>query len=138
MLSQFILGLFVLCEISLLQKVVGRSILITSHHFIKVKEEERCLWQVFLGQHWLISLFNLLKIEDGLPFGVRLIAELQVSALVFFRSADLFLLATYLVEFLSYEFLSHIGAGFVFLILLILSIEIFVGLLGLTHFMKTW
>ena len=84
MLSQFILGLFVLCEISLLQKVVGRSILITSHHFIKVEEEERCLWQVFLGQYRLISLFNLLKIEDGLPFGVRLIAELQVGALVFF------------------------------------------------------
>ena len=57
--------------------------------------------------------------------------------MVFFGSANLFLLTTDFVEFLSYEFLSHIGARFVFLIVFILSIEIFVRLLGLTHFMKT-
>ena len=40
---------------------------------VQIKEEEGHFWQVLLLQLRLVSLLNLLQIEDGLPLGIGLV-----------------------------------------------------------------
>ena len=51
---------------------------------VQVKEEEGQLWHALLLQLWLVTLLDLFKIEDGLPFGVGLVGTPQHRAHVTF------------------------------------------------------
>ena len=50
---------------------------------LEVEQEERCFWDRLFLELGLVSLFDLLEIEDGLPLGVGLIRQGQVVVLCF-------------------------------------------------------
>ena len=74
MLLQGTFLLLALIEELRLQQIIWCRICFSSHRFIKVKKEKWRLWKCLFRENRLISLLNLLQVEDSLPFTVRLVA----------------------------------------------------------------
>ena len=80
MLLQGTFLLLTLIEELRLQQIIWRRICFSSHRFIKVKKEKWRFRKGLFRENWLVTLLNLLQVEDSLPFTVRLVAAAdQVS-----------------------------------------------------------